>query len=131
MADKTSRTSKTTWFGVVLDSTDARALARFYAEVTGWTIFTNEADWVTLAPAADAGYNLAFATEPLYVPPVWPTKAGEPQMRAHLDLEVDDLEAAVTDAVRLGANLADFQPQETVRVMLDPAGHPFCFYVDN
>ncbi len=48
----------------------------------------------------------------------------------HLDIEVEDLEAAVADAVALGATVAAFQPQETVRVLLDPAGHPFCLYVD-
>ena len=31
---------------------------------------------------------------------------------------------SVTDAERLGARLADFQPQDDVRVMLDPVGHP-------
>lgn len=118
------------WFGVVLDSRDARTLARFYASLTGWTIFTDESDWVTLAPSKEAGYNLAFATEPLYVPPVWPTRAGETQMMSHLDFEVDDLDGSVAEAERLGATLADFQPQEKVRVLLDPAGHPFCLYVD-
>jgi hypothetical protein len=47
----------------------------------------------------------------------------------HLDIEVSDLTAAVADAVELGAQEADFQPQQDVRVMLDPAGHPFCLYV--
>ena len=29
-----------------------------------------------------------------------------------------------------GANaLADFQPQDDVRVCLDPAGHPFCLFL--
>jgi hypothetical protein len=51
-------------------------------------------------------------------------------MMLHLDLEVDDLDAAVSYALECGAELPDFQPQEKVRVMLDPAGHPFCLYVD-
>ncbi|MFE9031605.1 VOC family protein [Streptomyces iakyrus] len=29
-------------------------------------------------------------------------------------------------AVAEGARLAGFQPQDDVRVLLDPAGHPFC-----
>jgi hypothetical protein len=29
----------------------------------------------------------------------------------------------------LGAAQAGFGPQDDVRVMLDPAGHPFCRYV--
>ena len=87
--------------------------------------------WVDLAPSEDAGYNLAFATEPNYVRPVWPSEPGEPLMMMHLDVEVDDLEEAVTYAVEVGAEQAAFQPQETVRVMLDPAGHPFCLYTSD
>jgi hypothetical protein len=46
----------------------------------------------------------------------------------HLDIEVDDLDAAVEHAVELGATVASYQPQDDVRVLLDPAGHPFCLY---
>ena len=49
----------------------------------------------------------------------------------HLDIEVDDLEAAGAQAVAAGAFLAEHQPQEDVRVYLDPAGHPFCLWVDS
>lgn len=51
-------------------------------------------------------------------------------MMAHLDIEVDDLETAGAHAVATGATLAEHQPQENVRVYLDPVGHPFCLYVD-
>jgi hypothetical protein len=50
-------------------------------------------------------------------------------MQLHLDLQVTDLTASVEDAVALGATLAEFQPQDDVRVLLDPAGHPFCLYL--
>jgi hypothetical protein len=123
------RTYKT-WLGVVLDAPDARELAHFYERLLGWTVFGNEPGWVTLAPSKDAGYNLAFQTEEQYARPVWPATEGQPQMSMHLDIEVDDLEAAVAYAVEVGAELADYQPQEKVRVMLDPAGHPFCLYLD-
>ena len=43
---------------------------------------------------------------------------------------MDDLDAAVSDAVAAGARLAEFQPQDDVRVLLDPAGHPFCLWLD-
>jgi len=49
-------------------------------------------------------------------------------MMAHLDFEVTDLRAETARAVNLGATLAAHQPQENVRVLLDPAGHPFCLY---
>jgi Glyoxalase-like domain len=48
----------------------------------------------------------------------------------HLDIAVDDLEPAVAGALALGATQSEFQPQDDVRVMLDPAGHPFCLYRD-
>ena len=82
-------------------------------------------------PHLDAGYNLAFASEEKYVRPVWPTVVDQPQMSMHLDIEVDDLEDAVRHAITCGAELASYQPQEKVRVLLDPAGHPFCLYTDN
>ena len=122
------RTNKT-WFGVALDAPDARELAHFYAELLGWQLFGDDEDWVTLAPSETAGYNLAFATEKDYVRPVWPTEPGKQQMSMHLDIEVDELDEAVDAAVALGAEQAGYQPQETVRVMLDPAGHPFCLYL--
>jgi predicted enzyme related to lactoylglutathione lyase len=122
--------SKATWFGVVLDAPDASELARFYAELLGWRIFNQSEGWADLAPSEDAGYNLAFATEKDYERPVWPTQQGSQQMSMHLDIEVDDLDQAVAHAVGIGAEPASYQPQDKVRVMLDPAGHPFCLYVD-
>ena len=49
-------------------------------------------------------------------------------MQLHLDIGVQELEPAVARAVALGARRADLQPQHDVRVMLDPAGHPFCLF---
>jgi hypothetical protein len=51
-------------------------------------------------------------------------------MMMHLEIRVDDLDAGVAQAVALGATLAGFQPQQDVRVCLDPAGHPFCLYTE-
>jgi predicted enzyme related to lactoylglutathione lyase len=60
---------------------------------------------------------------------VWPTrKPGEQQMMLHLDIEVDDLEGETARAVAEGATLHAHQPQDDVRVLLDPAGHPFCLW---
>lgn len=123
--------TKSHWFGVVLDAPDARELAHFYQRLLGWSIFKESDEWVDLAPSMEAGYNLAFATEPKYVRPVWPTEDDQPQMSLHLDIGVDDVEQAVAYAVSVGAEVADYQPQDDVRVMLDPAGHPFCLYLDS
>ncbi len=114
--------------GVVLGAPDARELAEFYRRLLGWETGANEADWVTLRPPG-GGIGLSFQTETLHVPPVWPASPGDQQMMVHLDIEVDDLEAAGEHVVAAGAVLAEFQPQEYVRVYLDPAGHPFCLWV--
>ena len=112
----------------VLDSADPPALARFYQRLLGWPIASEDPTWVTLRPA-DGSAGLSFQLEPDHVPPVWPAAADQPQMQLHLDLEVDDLAAATEIAVAAGARLAEFQPQDDVRVLLDPAGHPFCLWV--
>lgn len=122
--------TKKQWWGVALDAPDGAELARFYARLLGWRIFNETADGAAVAPSEGAGYNLAFQTEENYARPVWPAQEGEPQMSMHLDIEVDDLQDAVAHAVAAGAELASYQPQETVCVMIDPAGHPFCLYLD-
>jgi hypothetical protein len=110
----------------VLDTPDPRGLARFYAALLDWPIATDDPAWVTLRPG---GRGLSFQLEPDHVPPVWPAGPGDPRMQAHLDVQVDDLVSATAFAQSLGATVAEFQPQDDVRVMLDPAGHPFCLYV--
>jgi catechol 2,3-dioxygenase-like lactoylglutathione lyase family enzyme len=111
----------------VLGAPDARELARFYRALLGWTVRADEPGWVVLA-APGGGAGLSFQTEDAYVRPVWPDEPGRQQMMLHLDIAVEDLGAAVERATALGADLADHQPQEDVRVCLDPAGHPFCLY---
>jgi catechol 2,3-dioxygenase-like lactoylglutathione lyase family enzyme len=113
---------------VVLGAPDAQALADFYIELLGWPKGADESDWVTLRPPG-GGPGLAFQTEEHHVPPAWPAGPDDQQMMAHLDIEVDDLSAAGAHAIASGAALAEFQPQEYVRVYLDPAGHPFCLWV--
>ncbi len=98
----------------VLDGPDARALADFYRRLLGWTVGRDEPDWVVLR-APDGGARLSFQTEPAYVKPTWPARPGEQQMMMHLDIEVDDLDAAEAHAVAAGAVLADYQPQDNVR----------------
>jgi catechol 2,3-dioxygenase-like lactoylglutathione lyase family enzyme len=114
----------------VLDSADANALAAFYHRLLGasWVLRSDEVGWATLRPVG-GGTGLSFQTEVAYVRPVWPAGPGDQQMMVHLDIEVDDLDLAGSYAISGGAVLAEFQPQEGVRVYLDPAGHPFCLWV--
>jgi predicted enzyme related to lactoylglutathione lyase len=114
---------------VVLDAQDVHALGEFYQRLLGWPM-TSDADdptWLRIAPAG-GGTGLAIQYEPHYQAPVWPADATHQQMQLHLDLRVENLPAAAAHAESVGATLAGFQPQDDVRVYLDPAGHPFCLF---
>ncbi len=108
----------------VLGTTDPPELGRFYARLLGWNVVRQEPYWVTVRPPA-GGTGLSFQHEPYHVPPVWPPAPGEQQIMMHLDIAVDDLDAATGWAIECGATPAKHQPQEHVRVMRDPAGHLF------
>ncbi len=124
--------------GPVLDSDDPIGLAKFYERLLGWTMVASEGSrpgypeedgWAKLR-SPDGQQKLEFQWEEHYRPPTWPGAADEPLMMMHLDIGVGDLEAGVAYAVEIGARVADYQPQDDVRVMLDPAGHPFCLFAD-
>ncbi len=114
----------------VLGTPDPQGLARFYQRLLGWPMRDDEPGWVTLRPA-DGSTGLSFQLEADHVPPVWPPEEGAQQMQIHLDLEVDDLDAASALAEDAGARLlnAYTEPHEEVRTYADPAGHPFCLFV--
>jgi predicted enzyme related to lactoylglutathione lyase len=116
-------------YALTLDSKDPEALAKFYGELLGWMIPYQNEDFVVLAPpdSAQGAYPcITFQRNPAYVPPVWPEKPEAQQQMAHLDFAVNDLAAAVQHATRCGAAEAPRQFSDGWRVMLDPAGHPFC-----
>jgi catechol 2,3-dioxygenase-like lactoylglutathione lyase family enzyme len=102
---------------LVLDCPDPRALARFYAGLLDQPITYDSDDFVVVA-ADDRTSGLAFQRDPGHVPPTWPT-AGIPQ-QMHLDVMVEDVDAARDPVVRLGATPLEGD------VYADPAGHPFC-----
>lgn len=122
--------TKTDWWGVVLEAPDGPALAGFYSKLLGWPIAKDDDPNGSAIQVPGTSSYLAFNTSEGYVAPQWPAADGQQQMMLHLDIAVDNLAAAVADAIGLGATLAEFQPQDDVRVLLDPAGHPFCLYLD-
>lgn len=112
----------------VLGAPHASTLMEFWRDLLGWQVRVDWGDWAMLtAPGGGAG--LSFQSEPAHVPPTWPAAADDQQMQLHLDIAVDDLDAGIARAVMLGATVADHQPQDGVRVLFDPAGHPFCLFV--
>ncbi len=127
---------------VTINAPDPRELAAFYVRMLGWRVTASdpprpgqppEDGWAQIRPPEGAtGPTLNFEYEEAgYVPPVWPSQAGRQQSLEHLDIAVSDLDGAVAWAIEAGATLAGYQPQEDVRVLFDPAGHPFCLFLDD
>ena len=121
------RDARKDYWGVVLDSRTPHELARFYATLLGWEVAIDDDSYATVLPPDGVTY-LGFHLNDHHVRPVWPSDPEHPQQQLHLDFEVQDLAQAVAHAVELGATIAVAQPQENVRVLLDPDGHPFCLY---
>ena len=114
----------------VLGTPDPRGLARFYQRLLGWPLRDDTDEWATLRPD-DGSTGLSFQLETDHVPPVWPPEPRTQQMQLHLDLLVDDLDAACALAEDAGAEQVGGHEDddEIVRVYRDPAGHPFCLFV--
>jgi len=117
--------TKDMWWGTAIEAPDPGALAAFYSKLLDWQIGYDELGTAILA-APQGSIYIVFQQAEGYVTPAWPPVEGHQRTMMHFDFQVGDLDAAVADAVALGATVADFQPQDNVRVLLDPAGHPFC-----
>jgi hypothetical protein len=105
-----------------LDCEDPETLAEFWRGMLGGEVmYTHDTSIVIRTE----WLWLSTMQIPDYQPPTWP--GNEVPKQIHLNLAVDDVDSAVAQALRLGARSAEFQPlPREFRVMLDPAGHPFC-----
>jgi predicted enzyme related to lactoylglutathione lyase len=111
--------SRTRWWGACLDARGPARLATFYSLVLGWPIAQVDESGAAIAIPGTTSY-ISFQRNHDFRVPVWPGRNGEPQMMIHLDVAVDGLDVAARESVALGATIAAYQPQETVRVLLDP-----------
>ena len=129
---------------VVLDSTDARALAEFYRELLGYRYRPGDEpppagqpdpqgrDWLVLEDAT-ATHRVAFQQVGELPESTWPDNSRIPQ-QLHLDLSVRtpaELDVQNERALALGARLLYDRsdgPEEPLRVYADPSGHPFCIF---
>ncbi|GAA2269238.1 glyoxalase [Streptomyces ruber] len=108
---------------VTFDCPDPAELARFYGDVLGLPVVYSSDHFVLLGQEGAAGLGFNRLTD--HRRPTWPDPTQEKQ--AHIELGVDDLDAAQARLLTLGAVAPEFQPDpDRWRVLLDPAGHPFC-----
>jgi catechol 2,3-dioxygenase-like lactoylglutathione lyase family enzyme len=121
------------WTTLTIDCADAEELGAFYSRLFGWEIVDRDgAGWLQLRNP-DGGIGLNIQSEDGYEPPVWPEQPGRQAKMMHLEVLVEDLEAAVQEVLAAGGSEAAHQPPDRdrtrLRIMLDPAGHPFCLFV--
>jgi predicted enzyme related to lactoylglutathione lyase len=105
---------------VAIDCNDPEPLVEFWSAVLGTTVRSRSDEWVALQPLIPGGPHLAFQIVP-------EPKRGK--NRLHLDLDVDDLAAATTQAEALGATRSGAVVEEEggrFQVMHDPGGNEFC-----
>jgi ribosomal protein S18 acetylase RimI-like enzyme/catechol 2,3-dioxygenase-like lactoylglutathione lyase family enzyme len=108
----------------VINCPDPRALAAFYAQVLGLRLNEASDDWVVIGREPGAR-ELAFQRDPTWTPPPWPPDPAQP-LQVHLDIRVDDIDAAEPAVLALGARRLPAQRESGFRVFADPDGHPFC-----
>ena len=121
------------WTTVCIDGRDAESLADFYCRLLGWQITARDGHgwvqaWIPMAASGSTSRRRRGIARRH-----GPRNQHEQAKMLHFEILVDDLEAAVADAVAAGATVAPHQPpdrdESRLRVMLDPAGHPFCLFV--
>ncbi|HEY7816073.1 MAG TPA: VOC family protein [Nakamurella sp.] len=106
---------------ITVDCADAAIAAEFWSTLMGWEVVASGDGYAMLS---GGGHTVGFGSVPDYDPPPWPNENGSKQF--HFDLACADIAATQARAVEFGATVADPQPGETWRVLIDPSGHPFC-----
>lgn len=102
------------------NSTDLRA---FYAELTDW-----DRGFHPTSLVADNKMVVHFMEADFeYIPPIWPEELGTQQKQMHFNFQVNDLQFAVSEVIRLGGKKATKQyGGDHFMTMIDTEGHPFC-----
>lgn len=116
-------------YSFTIDCREPGELAGFYADLLAWDMMSIDEGWACVYPRGShqgAYPCLLFQRNPEYEAPVWPREPQAQQQMAHMDFAVSDIEMAAKHAIHCGAKPAQQQFSDSWRVMIDPAGHPFC-----
>jgi catechol-2,3-dioxygenase len=108
-------------YAATIDAPDAAALAKFYGRLLGLELAYEGPEGALLSP--EGSFGVMFQQISGYNAPRWPDPRYPQQ--AHLDIQVDDLDAGEAHALEAGATRLE-GGSDTFRVFADPAGHPFC-----
>ncbi|GAA0401579.1 glyoxalase [Acrocarpospora corrugata] len=104
---------------IVVDCRVPEELAEFWVRVVGGVVVHRDPGWSYVDPPA--GVRIAFQRVP---------EGKVTKNRLHLDVTVDDVEAAAKDAMLAGASpvgVVQRDAQGAFQVIQDPEGNEFCF----
>jgi predicted enzyme related to lactoylglutathione lyase len=116
-------TSSAAWWAITVDCNDTRRVADFWAALLDCAVTEPGPDrpgWLRLQPLGSDGPFMNFQ-------PVEERKTGK--VRIHVDVLVDDPEAAVARVVELGgsdAGVREELPRGRIAVVRDPEGNELC-----
>ena len=106
---------------ITIDCHDPRALLSFWQQLVGGNLVAElPDDYLMLEDIPTIGM-MGFQKVP---------EAKQVKNRVHLDLDVPDIEEAVTSSTRIGATRhgdVHEEPANFFQVMSDPEGNEFCF----
>lgn len=104
---------------VIVDCIDTERVARFWSQVLGLEITERSHPYTDLARSADGAPVISFQQV---------AELKTAKNRIHLDVKVDDLEAATEKIKNIGGKLLQVCHEDsyTWRVMADPEGNEFC-----
>ena len=105
---------------ITMDTTDARRLGTWWAGVLGGTILEENDGWFVVVSLGEGRPLVAFQQ----VDDPTPGKN-----RLHLDLQAEDMTAAVVDLVSAGARVVEERSMDNGFVwttLADPDGNEFC-----
>ncbi|MEY3325723.1 MAG: hypothetical protein RL694_610, partial [Actinomycetota bacterium] len=85
--------------GTVVDCLDPIRLAKFYADILGYTVVQSDSDWSVIGVSEELP-GIAFQQISNYVAPSWPN--GDVPTQVHFDIRVDDFDLALKEIEALG-----------------------------
>ncbi len=106
---------------LTIDCRDPRSLLSFWQQLVGGNLVADSPDDYLILENVPSIGMMGFQEVP---------ESKQVKNRVHLDLEVSDIEDAVTSSTRIGATrlgIVHEEPANFFQVMSDPEGNEFCF----
>jgi len=133
MTDESNNQNPFRWNAICIDCSPESfdEEVSFYRDLLSTDVSEHEQRWAALQDP-QSGLWINIQANDWYIPPVWPENLPSQTKMMHFEVRVPDVPTAVSRSVAFGAQESSWQPADRdpsrLRVMLDPAGHPFCLW---